>query len=849
MAAYLHGTIGRSLVALALALLGGVVVVTALPDLAVPLEPGAAPWWLVGVAFMLAEAFVHLTKGRVSVVALSPHAAILGVALFLLDPAGLIAAQLAGVVMVLVVVGVGRREASIRLATATGITALALALFLAIGAVADLSGPVGWLAAVVAVTVATASTLVLPGIRRRSDERRDHGIVPHVNWLMVLGTAASVGVSIVVLELIRLGRPSQALLLILPFISCAAAVWATTSEHRRLVSLRLLADAISRAHEAPGRDESVLELLDAPRALVGADVAWIVLFPRSSVESVQVASTGPEGVSPLQACTLRRDRASAVRAEVDREGPREVLGGDAADGLHGLMADLGLQRAIAIPLRGEAGVNGLLLVGSRERSSTGYRSEDIRLLATFAGNAAVMLENDRLERSISDLSALKEQFHRQAHHDSLTSLPNRALFTSSVAAAVEERSNGLRPAVLFLDLDDFKTINDSLGHHAGDELLVAVSGRVRGVVRTGDLPARLGGDEFAVLARDSSDEAAERLAERLVEVLEAPFIIAGREMRVHASIGIAYGGAGVSSADELLRNADVAMYNAKKGGKGRSCTYRPEMHARVMHRQETVSALTLAVERDEINVHYQPIVDLETGKTIALEALARWDRPRYGLIGPDHFISLAEETGLMIGIGRRVLGEACAQAQSWRNSFEGMDEVRVTVNLAPSELMADDLVEDVAAILERSGLPADRLVLEITENGVMENPDEALARMHEIRSLGISLALDDFGTGHSSLAHLRGFPIDTLKIARDFVVGLPESPVDRAFFGTIVNLGRSLGLEVIAEGIESAAQAVAISELGCSLAQGFHFGQPMAPMGLTSALSSVRSLEQMLRVA
>ena len=849
MVTYLHGTIGRSLAALGLALLGGVVVVTALPDLAVPLQPGAAPWWLVAVAFMLAEAFVHLTRERVSVVALSPHAAILGVALFLLDPAGLFAAQFAGVVMVLVVIGVGRREALVRLGTTTGVTAGALAIFLAIGVVADLSGPLGWLAAVLAVTVATAAPLALPRILRRPNDGNEHGIVPYVNWHTALGATASVGVSIVALELIRLGRPSQLILLILPFVSCAAAVWATTSEHRRLVNLRLLADAIRRAHEAPGRDESVLELLDAPRALVGADSAWIVLLPRNGAESVQVASTGPEGTSPLRACTLRRDRAAGVRAEVDREGPREVLGGDVTDVLHGLMSDLSLQHAISLPLRSEAGVNGLLLVGSRESSSTGYRSEDIRLLETFAGNAAVMLENDRLERSISDLSALKEQFHRQAHHDSLTSLPNRVLFAAKVAAAVEDTISGLRPAVLFLDLDDFKTINDSLGHHAGDELLIAVAGRVRGVVRAGDLPARLGGDEFAVLTRDGSIVAAEKVAERLVEALEAPFTIAGRQMWVHASVGIAYGGPGVTTADELLRNADVAMYSAKQGGKGRYSTYRPEMHARVKHRQETVSALTLAVERDEINVHYQPIVDLETGKTVAVEALARWDRPRHGLIAPDHFISLAEETGLMVGIGRHVLGEACSQAQSWRNSFEGMEHIRVTVNLAPSELMADDLVDDVAAILERTGLPADRLVLEITENGVMENPNEALARMNEIRSLGVSLALDDFGTGHSSLAHLRGFPIDTLKIARDFVVGLPHSPVDRAFFETIVRLGRSLGLEVVAEGIESAGQALAIGELGCSLAQGFHFGQPLAPMGLTYALSSVRPLDQMLRVA
>ena len=849
MATYLYGPIGRSLGSLTLALLGGVLVVAALPDVAVPLEPGAAPWWLVGVGFVLAEAFVHLTRGRVSVVALSPHAATLGVALFLLGPVELFTAQFAGVVIVLAAVGVGRREAVVRLGATTAVTALALAIFLAIGVVADMSGPVGWLAAAIAVTAATAASLAFSAIRRFSHGGNDGGIVPHLNWLLILGVAASAGVSVVALELIRLGHPAQVLLLVLPFISCAAAVWATTSEHRRLVNLRMLADAIRRAHEAPGRDESVLELLDAPRALIDAEYAWIALLPRSSTESVQVASVGPEGVTPLRACTLRQDRAACLREEVGRLEPREVLGGDVADGLHGLMSDLALQRAISVPLRGEDGVNGLLLVGTRESSSTGYRSEDILLLETFAGNAAVLLENDRLERSISDLSALKEQFHRQAHHDSLTSLPNRALFTASVVAAVEDVSNVQRPAVLFLDLDDFKTINDSLGHHAGDELLVAVAGRVRGVVRAGDLPARIGGDEFAVLTRDGSDGTAEQVAERLVEALEAPFTIAGRKMWVHASVGIAHGGPGVRSADELLRNADVAMYSAKRGGKGCFNTYLPEMHARVKHRQETLSALTLAVERREINVHYQPIVELETGRTVAIEALARWDRPGHGLVAPAHFISIAEETGLMIPIGRYVLGEACAQGQSWRNSFESMTDIRVTANLAPSELMADDLVDDLAGILERTGLPADRLVLEITENGVMENPNEALVRMNEIRALGVSLALDDFGTGHSSLAHLRGFPIDTLKIARDFVVGLPDSPVDKAFFETIVRLGRSLGLEVIAEGIESSGQALAVRELGCALAQGFHFGLPLAPVGFTYALSSARQVEQVLRVA
>ncbi len=395
-----------------------------------------------------------------------------------------------------------------------------------------------------------------------------------------------------------------------------------------------------------------------------------------------------------------------------------------------------LRRAISIPLCGEDGVNGLLIVGSRNRSTPGYRAEDLRLLETFAGNASVLVENDRLERSVTELQVLK------------------------------------------------------------DELLVAVAGRVRGAVRSEDLPARLGGDEFAVLARDGGKENAEMIAGRLVHALKAPFVIAGREMRVHASVGIAYGKPGVTSADGLLRNADVAMYNAKHSGKARHATYEPEMHLRVRHRQELVSALTLAAERNEIGVHYQPIVDLASGKMVAVEALARWDRPSHGLLLPGTFIPVAEETGLMLQIGRNVLREACSRVASWQRTFPGMENLRVNVNLAPSEITGHRLVENVVAILAETRLPANTLVLEITESGVMENPDEALATMNELRSLG-----------------------------------------------------GSLGLDVVAEGIECAAQASAVTSLGCGLAQGFHCGHPLAPLGLTYAFSSSRHVEPTLRVA
>ncbi len=254
----------------------------------------------------------------------------------------------------------------------------------------------------------------------------------------------------------------------------------------------------------------------------------------------------------------------------------------------------------------------------------------------FASHAAILLENDRLEQSVSDLEELRAQLHQQAYHDALTGLPNRAYFAERVASSIAKHENR-PPAVLFLDLDDFKTVNDSLGHHAGDELLIAAAARVRSAVRAGDVPARLGGDEFAVLANAATPDEIDEIANRLVRALDAPFVIDGRAVSVHASVGVAFGD-GIASADELLRNADVAMYSAKHGGKRRHVTYEPKMHARVRHRQELVSALELAVKHGEIDVHYQPIVELATGRMVAVEALARWERPAQGLVAPAAFV-------------------------------------------------------------------------------------------------------------------------------------------------------------------------------------------------------------------
>jgi EAL domain-containing protein (putative c-di-GMP-specific phosphodiesterase class I) len=315
--------------------------------------------------------------------------------------------------------------------------------------------------------------------------------------------------------------------------------------------------------------------------------------------------------------------------------------------------------------------------------------------------------------------------------------------------------------------------------------------------------------------------------------------VEGHTLVVHASIGLAFGTPG-GSASELLRNADVAMYDAKQRGKRRYVRFESQMQERVRSRTELASALERAVENGEIVVHYQPIVELGRGRLVGLEALARWVREGHGVIPPASFIPLADELGLMVQIGRVVLRNACRQTKSWQTTFPGRAGLSVNVNLAPSELMNADLAGEVEQILEESGLPPHCLVLEITEDGVMRNPEEARATMRRLRGVGVSLALDDFGTGHSSLAHLREFPIDTLKIAKPFVSALHDGQANAAFVETIVQLAATLGQNVVAEGIESAEQADAVERLGCRFGQGYYFGAPLAGLGVSPYLSALR---------
>lgn len=452
--------------------------------------------------------------------------------------------------------------------------------------------------------------------------------------------------------------------------------------------------------------------------------------------------------------------------------------------------------------------------------------------------------------SFSDITStvrLQDELKHQALHDALTGLANQSLFRDRVehAAARIERVGG-RLAVLFVDLDDFKTINDSLGHAAGDDLLVSVSKRLKDCVRTVDTAARLGGDEFAILVEDADEDGvALRIADRLIASLQQPIVLAGREVVISASVGIAFGGPG-SNAEDLLRNADLAMYTAKAQGKRCVRTFAPAMHHAALERLEAEAALRGAAERGELVVHYQPIFDLWSGRIEGFEALVRWQHPTRGLLAPGAFIPFAEQTGLIDEIGRYVLQTACTEAASWLTDGVGYDAPAISVNLAPRQLLDPRLPTSIRATLELVDLAPERLILEITEGALMADPVRAIASLEALDEMGVRLAVDDFGTGYSSLAYLQQFPIDILKIDRAFVSNLTSDPRS-SLASAIVQLTRTLGLTPLAEGIETEEQAEVLRSLGCSLAQGFHLGRPIDAAATRALLSSRRSQPELIR--
>ena len=440
-------------------------------------------------------------------------------------------------------------------------------------------------------------------------------------------------------------------------------------------------------------------------------------------------------------------------------------------------------------------------------------------------------------RDITDRKALEEQLRHQAFHDVLTGLANRSLFLDRLGHALARAGRGGQPtAVLYLDLDDFKAVNDRLGHAEGDRLLVAAADRLRAATRAEDTVARLGGDEFAIIVEETDPGEASKAAQRILDVLAPPFALGERPVIARASIGIAVQATGDADADELLRRADIAMYAAKARGGDCHVTYDPQLFDVTVARMELKADLRGALERGELAVAYQPIVELDSGAIIGTEALMRWKHPKRGDIPPNEFIPMAEETGLILDLGRWILETACRQTRTWQQAT-GRANLSINVNLSGRQMADPGLVADVGRVLSASGLEPHNLTLEITESVLVKDVEATVSAFTSLKALGVRLAIDDFGTGYSSLSYLRRFPIDVLKIDRSFVMGLDGSNDSTALIRSILNLSATLRLETVAEGIETSDQRQALLDLGAKSGQGYLFARPMRPDALGDLLA------------
>jgi diguanylate cyclase (GGDEF)-like protein/PAS domain S-box-containing protein len=559
--------------------------------------------------------------------------------------------------------------------------------------------------------------------------------------------------------------------------------------------------ALSELRVSEERFRTLLSNIPGAMYRCGLDSDWDMEFISDNIESI----SGYPASEFIQSSV--RTFASIIHPD-DREGVEQTVG-DAVD-------------------RGEPYILEYRIVGA----DGGIRWVYEKGQGVF-GPEGTVLWLDGAIFDVTERKLLQEQLAKQAFYDSLTGLANRALFHDRADHALSRLARqGEGIAMLLLDLDRFKIINDSLGHHAGDEVLVAVAKRLLTSSRTSDTVARLGGDEFVVLLDEHvTEERAIQVAERILEILRQPFVCLGREVSIGASIGIAFGeGTSATSTDDLLRDADAAMYAAKARGRNRYQLFEPSMHSRAVQQLELTTELQHGLEHGEFELHYLPIWELADRTINGVEALLRWNHPTRGILPANDFISTAEQTGIIVPLGNWVLEESCRQMHTWKEAFPGR-RLSVSVNISSRQLLQPDFVDTVRAALERNEVDAGSLTLEITEGALLQSDvEETKHKLDDLKALGCRLAIDDFGTGSSSLGYLREFPLDELKIDRTFVRGMSEDPLEGpVLVRAILGLASALHLDVIAEGIELPEQLTGLRESGCVTGQGFFFANPLMP--------------------
>ncbi len=818
---------------IAVSVVGYAAVISHLPTSAAPF---LIPWPIAAVAFYLGEVnvvVVHFLRERHSF-SLSELPGAIG--LFLLTPTDYVLAYLVGAgAAVLLDRGQPAIKRIFNLAQFGVIAVVAQVVFHLIANPVGRPQPQDWIGAFAssgatsvlgAVLVATVISLSggAPQFKKLPEMIRFSGMVAMANTSLAL-----LAVMVVWID------PRSALLLAVPTSVVFLAYRAYIGEREKHERLELLYESSRLLHYAPELDSAIAALLEHARRMFRAERAELLLFPDPLAEAALRSSAGgADGAESMLPVVVPVD--DPLRARV-----RQEHAAFQARPTWPWTADpMSIRGAMVGPLVGERRVFGAITIINRLGEGSRFESDDLRLLETVANQAAVALENGQLEQSLHELSRLKEQLRHQAYHDPLTGLANRAQFVEEVERRLTTAIEGSTPpTVVFLDLDDFKVVNDTLGHAEGDRLLIGVAERIGAELRPDDLLARFGGDEFAILpAAGSTVEDAMAIAERVIAALELPFPIGGTDVIVGCSAGIS-AARGTDRVDELLRDADVAMYRAKADGKRRAEVFDPNMHRSIVERHALTSDLGRSITRGDLDVYYQPIVALATGRIVGVEALVRWHHPTRGLVEPSEFIRLAEENGTIVPLGRSVLRAATRQVVAWHRE-PGLSGLSLSVNLSPLQLQHPGFIDEVRADLRESGIDPRDLTFEMTETAMFRDIGATIATLESLRDLGIRIAMDDFGTGYSSLAYLRRFPVDILKIARELIgdPGEPDDPETWAFARAIVALGRSLGLSIVAEGIETDEQLRMLRRLGCGLGQGYLFGHPAPAEDLTTILAA-----------
>jgi diguanylate cyclase (GGDEF)-like protein len=779
------------------------------------------PWWAYAIAFFVASRLASMDSPRRGTQAITLAAAPFVVGLFHATPVALLAGYGVGIAAA----AATRRPLAIR---QTAFEFVRFAVFAAIGiwAFRVIAGspslPV-WRSAFAAIA-ATAITVLRRAISEGVVVRpRDRGswtdLANHLRAAYV-AAAASMCIGLIAVRLIPVDRYA--------LVPLAVVTLTVLMTHRAWVRERYDHEAaeflIGAVDALAGRElePSILLLLNRARDIFHADIAQLTVFPSQAAEKAfrtTVRHGQPDEVMmPLSLGELD-DVLEAETAGVI------VHAGEAGDPSSEMLSRRGVNEAMVALLRGESRMIGSLMVGGHLDART-FDSRDLRLFRTLATRTTAILENSRMERSIARLTELQEQLTHQAYHDSLTDLANRSLFGQQIDQALRRSAEGAASvAVIFLDIDDFKGVNDTLGHAAGDALLVEVAARIRACLRRPDTAARLGGDEFALLIEgvDGAIEA-EHVARRVLDVLRDSFTVSGTSVTVRASLGIAVADSADANAASLMRQADVAMYVAKGAGRNRYVLFSPGMENDVVDRRKLRGELERAMELNQFILHYQPVVNLITGEITAVEALVRWHHPLRGIVAPGEFIAVAEESGLIMQLGEFVLRTACATTVQFQKLQA--TPLAVCVNVSVVQLNSPTFVEDVLAIVQETGLAPDTLILELTESMFVEDTAIVTAKLEALRNAGIRVAIDDFGTGYSSLSYLRRLPVDILKIAKPFVDDLAGG-AEEDFTRAIVTIADALQLHVIAEGIEAASQVTRLLSLGCLAGQGYHLCHPL----------------------